>query len=210
MIKLNLGCGPQVVPGWINVDYALGARLASKPLLKPVLRRLKLFNVDWDPKIFIHDLTRRLPWDDGSVEACYTSHTVEHFSREQGRFLVQEAFRVLKPGGVLRVIVPDLKHVIERYQSGELPAEDLVERLDVLYGPGKTGMKKLLAPLVEFPHKCMYDTEAMLRLLRGCGFIAEARGPFDSAIEDIRSIELADRTSHAVVVEGRKPAGPTR
>lgn len=205
MLKLNLGCGPQVVPGWVNVDYALGARLATVPLLKPVVRKLKIFRVDWDPKIFIHDLTQRLPWDDGTVDACYTSHTVEHFSREQGAFLVQEAFRVLKPGGVLRVVVPDLKSAIDRYQNGSTPAENLVEDLGVLYGPGKSGLKKMMAPLIEFPHKCMYDTDAMLRLLTKSGFIASPRQAFDSEIADIRSIELESRTVDAVVVEGKKP-----
>jgi SAM-dependent methyltransferase len=206
MLKLNLGCGPQVVDGWVNVDYALGARLATIPVLSTALRRTKMFRVDWDPKIHIHDLTKPLPWKDGSVDACYTSHTVEHMSREQGASLVREAFRVLKPGGVLRVIVPDLVPIVDRYRNGQVAADHVVEQLGVLYGTDKQGLRRVLAPLIEFPHKCMYDTAAMVRLLSSVGFVADARPAFDSEIDDIRAIEIEDRTVEAVIVEGRKPA----
>ena len=205
MLKLNLGCGPQVVDGWVNVDYALGARLATNPILKPVIRKLKFFRVDWDPRIHIHDLTKPLPWKDETVDVCYTSHTVEHMSRAEGASLVREAFRILKPGGVLRVIVPDIRPLIERYRSGQVPADRVLEELGVLYGADKHGLRKVLAPLTEFPHKCMYDLPAMTQLLQRSGFEARERAAFDSEIADIRSIELENRTFEAVIVEGKKP-----
>jgi len=194
----------QVVPGWVNVDYALGARLATTPLLGATVRKLKLFRLEWDRRIHIHDLTRRLPWGDCTVDACYTSHTVEHMARDEGARLVAEVFRVLKPGSVLRVVVPDLAVLIDAYKSGRMPAERLVEELGVLYSPAKTGLRRALAPMMEFPHKCMYDHDAMTRLLAGAGFDARRRDPFDSDIAGIREIELPNRTTNAVIVEGRK------
>jgi SAM-dependent methyltransferase len=206
MIKLNLGCGDQVVDGWVNVDYALGARMAANPVLGPLARRLRLFRMQWNPRIRIHDLTRPLPWPVSSVDVCYSSHTVEHMTRDEGARLVSEAFRVLKPGGVLRVVVPDLQSVIQHYHSGRLAADHFVEELGVLYGPGAVGIRKLLVPLVQFPHKCMYDTATMTRLLQSSGFEARPCAAFDSAIDDIRAIEIEDRTDDAVIVEGIKPA----
>jgi len=79
-VKLNLGCGAQVVDGWINVDYGLGARMANIPWFKLINRRLHLFDMDWDPRIFIHDLRRPFPWNNESVDVIYSSHTLEHFS----------------------------------------------------------------------------------------------------------------------------------
>jgi len=204
MQKLNLGCGQQVVDGWVNVDYSLGARIATTPVLGSLLRSLGLFNVNWDSRIRIHDLSTRFPWADGTVDACYTSHTVEHLSREEGAKFVAECFRVLKPRGVLRVVVPDLGFYIRGYESGSIPAESFVESMGVLYGVGKGGVKRALAPLVEFPHKCMYDTAAMQRLLASTGFTAQARGAFESEIVDIRRIEIEERTMNAVIVEGVK------
>jgi hypothetical protein len=78
-----------------------------------------------------------------------------------------------------------------------------VDRLGVLYQP-RTGIKKWLTPLVQFPHKCLYDEPRLLEILGECGFEAEARRAFDSDIEDITAIELESRTDRAVIVEAKK------
>jgi SAM-dependent methyltransferase len=203
-MKLNLGCGSRVLPGWVNADYALGARLAKWPLFGAVNRRLGLFDLDWHPDIVIHDLTRPFPWAAGSAEVVYSSHTLEHFTRDDGRRFLTECYRVLRPGGVLRIVVPDLRHEVQRYLDGELRAEDFVENLYVIFRRSANPLKTALGPWLQFPHKCMYDTPRLVAILRELGFDAGARAAFDSAIADIRAIELPDRTTHAVIVEGRK------
>jgi len=132
-VKLNLGCGTHVVPGWINVDYAAGARLLRLPGFRRLNRRLGLFKGDWPSGIVLHDLRRPLPWDSGSVDIIYSSHTLEHLSRDEGIRLLAECYRVLRPGGIIRIVVPDLAHIVRRYASGQLPADRFVEELGVLY-----------------------------------------------------------------------------
>ncbi|NES06787.1 MAG: hypothetical protein F6K22_30615 [Okeania sp. SIO2F4] len=61
-IKLNLGCGNQVVADWINVDYFIGARLSRIPVFSWLNKKIKLFDLEWDENIFIHDLTTKFPW----------------------------------------------------------------------------------------------------------------------------------------------------
>jgi len=68
-MKLNLGCGSQVVDGWVNVDYALGARFMKIPFFRSLNRKVKIFNLDWNDKIFLHDLTRKFPWADSSIDS---------------------------------------------------------------------------------------------------------------------------------------------
>lgn len=203
-MKLNLGCGLNVVDGWTNVDYALGAKLTKLPLFSTINRKLKVFSADWDSRIFLHDLTCRFPWQDASVDYCYSSHTLEHLTRGQGVFLLQESHRVLRPGGVVRIVVPDLASVIREYHAGTIRADQFLETLGVLYGADKRGLKKFFAPFYEFPHKCMYDTPTLVAVMREAGFLAEERRPFDSSIAGIEQIELADRTVDAVIVEGVK------
>jgi hypothetical protein len=194
-MRLNLGCGAVTPAGWINVDYAIGARLARMPGLK------LFFNVRWDPSIVIHDLTKRLPWADGTVDAIYCSHTLEHLDREQGaRFLV-ECRRVIGPHGVVRIVVPDLAAYVRRYLAGRLRAEQFLEELAVLHGSGVTGLKRALAPFVSYPHKCMYDADSLTRALQAAGFHVILRAPFESAIGSLRDIELEDRTVDAVIAE---------
>jgi len=62
-----------------------------------------------------HNLTKVLPFKDKTFDAAYSSHVLEHFSRDQGKKFVEEQFRVLKKGGVCRVVVPDLEMLCRSY-----------------------------------------------------------------------------------------------
>lgn len=205
-VRLNLGCGSVTPAGWQNVDYALGARLARLPVVGRLANGLGLIKLRWDPSIVIHDLSRPFPWAPESVDAIYSSHTLEHFDRADGLRFLLECFRVLKPSGVIRIVVPDLATHVNRYLSGVVRADGFLEDLDVLTGMGMVGLKRTLAPLVQYPHKCMYDQEALQRVVASCGFECRARKPFDSEIPDISALELESRTEGAAIVEGTRPA----
>jgi predicted SAM-dependent methyltransferase len=131
--KLNLGCGSQVPDGWINVDYALGARFAKIPFFRALNKKLRLFETDWNDKIYIHNLSKRFPWADSTMDVVYSSHTLEHFSREDGRRFLAECHRVLRKNGIIRIVVPDLRYDVVEYIEGRTNAEDFVEKLNVLY-----------------------------------------------------------------------------
>jgi predicted SAM-dependent methyltransferase len=85
MAKLNLGCGPAVMDGWVNVDW-----------------------VGWPGVDLIADLDQPWPFEDGSAGFVLASHVFEHLA-EPVHFM-SEAWRVLEPGGVLQVCVPYYKH----------------------------------------------------------------------------------------------------
>lgn len=92
MRLLNLGCGSTFHPSWINVDI-----ISTSPHVKGC------------------DLRKPLPFADGAFDAVYHSHVLEHFSREDGRRFMTEAVRVLRKGGVIRVVVPDLEQIARLY-----------------------------------------------------------------------------------------------
>lgn len=202
-MKLNLGCGSHVAEGWNNVDNALGARLAKLPFFRILNKRLGLFKLDWDDRIVIHDLRTRFPWNDGTVDAIYSSHTLEHLTRSEGRHFLRECHRVLKESGVIRIVVPDLAHFVATYTSGKRRADDFVEDLGVLR-TREQGVRRFLAPLIEFPHRCMYDTPSLLSIFESLGFDALEMEPFSSALDDIHEVESAIRLKSSIIVEGRK------
>jgi cephalosporin hydroxylase/predicted SAM-dependent methyltransferase len=103
--RLNLGCGSQVHPEWTNVD---------------IMPR--------HPEVINHDLNKRLPFEDESFEVVYHSHVLEHLSKEQGKAFLAECFRVLKHGGILRVVVPDLERIARLYLENLDNAEEGNER----------------------------------------------------------------------------------
>ena len=191
--------------GWVNVDYSAGARIMKIFPLRLLNRRLHFFNVDWSDEITIHDLRKPFPWPDNSVDVVYSSHTLEHLSRDAGRLFLEECMRVLKKDGIIRIIVPDLKALVSEYMSGGIPADEFVLRMEVLTGKGDEGFfGKLRSALISFPHKCMYDEKCLAGILCDMGFQASVRKSMESDIEGIGEIEREDRTVNAVVVEGRK------
>jgi predicted SAM-dependent methyltransferase len=205
MKKLNLGCAQHVVDGWINVDYALGARIFKAPLFSTLNRKLHLFKMEWDRRILIHDLRRRFPFQDGNVDIVYSSHTLEHFTRDDGRRFLEECHRVLRPNGIVRIVVPDLKDFVKQYTSGRMRADEFCEKLMCLPPlSGKGMLSRFFINMFAFPHQCMYDTETLLTILSEIGFRAESRKPFESDIGDIVDIENKDRVAGSVIVEGRK------
>jgi predicted SAM-dependent methyltransferase len=89
---LNLGCGRRFHPEWENLDYS--------PAAASVCR---------------HDLRDGIPYPDGSFDVVYHSHVLEHFSKQTAPNFLAECYRVLRPGGVIRVAVPDLETIARIY-----------------------------------------------------------------------------------------------
>ncbi len=205
-IKLHLGCGTVVVDGWINVDYSLGARLSKIPTFRYFNKKLKLFDVEWKGNIFLHDLTKKLPWKDNSVDYIYCSHTLEHFTKDDGRYLLSEIYRVLKKGGLTRIIVPDLGIIIDKFNKKEIMAEDLVNCLEVFERQTKTTskIKKIFNKLYQFPHRCMYTEDRLTHIMSEIKFSVTPKKYLESNIESIEEIESEERTKNAIVAEGIK------
>lgn len=91
-LKLNLGCGPVHLPGWVNIDSALAE----------------------EPDVVADAL--HLPYEDDTVDAIYASHLLEHFAHDAP--VLEEWHRVLRPGGVCVVVVPDIIGVVRAWRRG--------------------------------------------------------------------------------------------
>lgn len=89
---LNVGCGSHFHPRWTNVDY----HAASSEVISC-------------------DIRRGLPFAGGSFQACYSSHVLEHLTPAEGTKLLREIYRVLAPGGIARIVVPDLELIVHDY-----------------------------------------------------------------------------------------------
>lgn len=120
-IRINLGCGIVALEGWENYDKSPVMLLRKVPFLLSTLVKLKILTPShvqtWPKNVKRRDLTKPLPQKDKTVEAIYSSHMFEHVYLTEARALAKEAFRVMKPGGILRLALPD----------GELWARQLIE-----------------------------------------------------------------------------------
>ncbi len=108
-VCLNVGCGSAYFPEWTNCDLLPGRQVVG------------------------HDLREPLPWGAAVFDAVYSSHVLEHLAPAAGRELLAEQYRVLKPGGVCRVVVPDLEGICRLYlqhleAASETPNEESMRR----------------------------------------------------------------------------------
>lgn len=92
MLMLNLGCGDRYASGWRNLDFV--------PTGSDVQR---------------HNLLEELSFADNSVDVIYSSHVLEHFTPIQAGIFLNQCYRKLKPGGILRIVVPDLENICREY-----------------------------------------------------------------------------------------------
>jgi predicted SAM-dependent methyltransferase len=90
--KLNLGCGNRFHDDWVNVDF-----VSHSPLVKQ------------------HNLLKGIPFKDHSFDVVYHSHVLEHFTKNDGKKLIDNCFSVLKNHGIIRIAVPDLESIVKNY-----------------------------------------------------------------------------------------------
>jgi SAM-dependent methyltransferase len=89
---LNIGCGTTFHADWTNIDL-----------------------VSHSPQVIAHDATKGLPFDSETFDVCYSSHVLEHLRKVEADLLIREQKRVLKPNGIIRVVVPDLETICRNY-----------------------------------------------------------------------------------------------
>jgi SAM-dependent methyltransferase len=119
---LNLGCGTITSnkSGVINIDWSISTRLKKMKILRPIVpllvgsKRLERFK-SFPENIMVYDLSNGIPFHDDSVDVVYHSHFLEHLDRDTAEKFFIEVKRVLKPGGIHRIVVPDFEFFCKAY-----------------------------------------------------------------------------------------------
>jgi predicted SAM-dependent methyltransferase len=183
-LRVNIGCGPNALAGWINLDAARGERI----------------DVVWD-------LRRGMPFADGSCAAVFGEHVIEHVLESTGRALLSELHRVLRPGGVLRLATPDLVKLIAIYEdrSPEVDRETFADYLDEITGKRhERACQVLNDELRLWGHQYVYDEEDLSAKLREAGFTrierVEAGESTHAALRGLESHSGPDWLNRATVM----------
>lgn len=140
-MKINLGSWHRNIPGFINVD------LCDMPHIhhKSSINSLPFFL-------------------DNSTQLIYCSHALEYFDRNEAKIALKEWFRILEPGGILRLAVPDFNSLLKVYKE----TDDLNKIIGPLFGKMQINTKSGEEMLY---HKTTYDKKSLSELLEECGFI---------------------------------------
>jgi predicted SAM-dependent methyltransferase len=156
--KLQLGAGQNLLPGWFNTDYFPRQNIS-----------------------FV-DVTKPFPIPSGSFNFIFTEHHIEHISYKSAVFMLKEAFRILKPGGVIKITTPDLKNSLMFYLDDNLNNGEFRDHTNefiysgfynaINYIPVDDYFKahEVNDMFLNYEHKFIYDIESLKRVLEHAGF----------------------------------------
>lgn len=189
--KLHIGGGWRRLAGWLNTDLEL------------------------IPDVMRMDATQRFPFRDGTFQYAYAEHMIEHVAYEKGIYMLRECHRVMRKGGVIRVITPDLAAILGLYSS------DLcADQQEYLLWFCQTFVPRECPPNAAsainamfrlWGHQFIYDEETLANTMRAAGFSSVTRWLIgDSNHPDLRDLGNEQRypegllNFESVTLEGRK------
>ena len=192
--KLQIGCGRNHLAGWLNTDYAPRT-----------------------PGAVYLDATQRFPFADATFDFAFSEHVIEHLGYLDGQNLLREAWRTLRPGGLIRIATPNLLNLATLLDE---PLDDLrrryirraVERYMQKIGIEEPGFV-FNNFIWDFGHIFVYDPKTLAIALKAAGFIEpQLRAIGQSEIPTLANLETHGQVVgedlnefETMVMEARKP-----
>lgn len=177
--KLHIGCGLNGMPGWIHIDRNDAHEVVD----------------------LVWDVTTGLPFRNDSCRYIYHEHLLEHFPPDKGVAFLSECRRVLMPGGVMRIAMPSLDHILEKYRSADWKDQDWLTWPDNKHIATRAEMLNVV--FYWWGHQWVYNAEELERRLREAGFIYMEEKRWRESAE----LELCDRETRKdslLIYEARK------
>ena len=219
-IKINIGSGCAVADGYINIENSPTYFLH---ILSPIINRFSLLGklIGHNRAIAIHEyhkvrkqikfksVVNKIPYPDNSVSVIYSSHFLEHIPYNSALSLLIDCRRALKPGGIIRICVPNLRYEIDCYLNNkydcDLPmADKFMERLLFVKKDEITFLGRImfLGPRM---HMWMYDSDSLINLFKLASLNnAKEEKYLESKIEEIYSLDIEKRSLKSIYIEAIK------
>ncbi len=217
-LHVQYGAGWKAAPGWLNYDASPSLWLERAPILGKLLK----VNGERFPKdVQFGDIVAGLPVPNGSAAAVYASHVLEHLSYEDFWKALQNTYQLLAPGGVFRLIVPDLQSRTRRYldratQNDPEAAPRFIRETYL----GREARPRTLPQIIRgalgnASHLWMWDEASMTAALHRVGFVQVRRCSLGDADDPAFAlVEAADRFTDTetgdleIAMEAKKPSDP--
>ena len=213
-LYVQYGCGLCAPDGWLSFDASPRLTIERVPGLRFLMRQTAglLFPANARPG----DIVAGLPVADGTARGVYCSHVLEHLRRDELPIALRNTYRMLVPGGLFRLVVPDLHWRALRYvQAAERGDPAAADALMAACALGVRTRARSVAPALREKfsrneHLWMYDGAALGLLLEQAGFerirrcdFGDCGDPMFALVEDrARFFESGERE---LALEAAKP-----
>lgn len=212
MIKksyVQYGCGICAPSEWKNFDVSPTLRIQKIPLLGSMLKGL--LNTTFPKNVHYGNIIKGLPVTESSCDGVYCSHTLEHLSLEDFRKALANTYRILKPGGTFRCVVPDLEYSARKYIASldnNEPRASFTFLEQTLLGSLRReyGLKGFILKYFSNRHHLwMWDKQSLALELLNAGFKDIRVCSFnDSTDAMFNLVEDSGRFENAVAIESKK------
>lgn len=197
--RLEIGAGANAKPGWIATDINPGQGPADRPVIAL-------------------DATRDFAIPSDVFDIVYSEHVIEHITFDDGRTMLEECYRVLKPGGMIRIITPSLGFLSRILSSDRSPLEDRYREWSVRSflptAPAVTNAFFLNNFVRAWYHTFIYDRETLALSLSLAGFqdiaardLNASSNPLLAGLENENRLPPGFLDLESMVMEARKPDG---
>lgn len=202
-LYVQYGCGTFTPQGWLNFDCSPTLRLQLLLLLGAGFRSVS--SVMFPPAVRYGDIVRGLPLTDGSATAVYCSHVLEHLSPDNFRTVLRNTFRILRPGGTFRMVLPDLRFMAAKHIGDQAPDAAPAFMRDTMLGVEKRprGFADFLrARLRNSWHTWPWDYPSLAHKLAEAGSVNPRPATFNgSSAEMFRAVESESHWQDALGIE---------
>ena len=181
--KLHLGCGENPLPGWFNTDLIPGPGIAALNVTKP------------------------FPFSSNSVEEIFTEHMIEHIPYTDAISMLKECFRVLQPGGKIRVSTPNLAFLVALFeQKSELQKRYIewsTER-HIRWAPKPSSAFVINNFVRAWGHQFIFDEPTLRGAFAAAGFVDIVSCPL-SVLENESRMPEGFLRLETLTLEAKKP-----
>lgn len=212
-LRVNIGCGMTPTTGFENFDNSFSLKLSKYALISTLLYKLKIIS----PRqmeyvrfcqannIKFADAKTHIPLPDGSVSLIYSSHMLEHLDKLEAGLFLMEAKRVMKSGGVIRLVLPDLSKAIARYNQNQ-DADMFVKSTSMCIPNPRGFIERLRMVLIGNRHHLwMYDSKSLFKLLESHGFKKIELLPCgETTLSEYAPLDLNERAEESLYIEAVK------
>jgi len=201
-MNVQYGCGLDAPDGWVNFDASPTLRLQKIPLIGRLITRGR---VQFSAAVRYGDIVKGLPVAENSCDCVYCSHVLEHLALEELPVALNNTHRILKRGGIFRIVVPDLEFFANEYLRN--PSEDagITFLSSTLLGEkqrSKGAIAKIIDGLGNNYHRWMWDYKGLSCQLKKVGFVKIRRAYYhDSCSPEFMNVEHTGRWEDALGIE---------